>query len=1277
MRSTATRDVKIPCPTGDQPVPHGASSCAGTGLDPPRASRTGPGGNGWDEEPPSAKISRRGRRVAAEPKPGDETEFRTTLREPPPLPAAAAPAAALPDRIGRYVVERELGRGGMGIVYRARDPELNRPVALKVVLDPARATPDALARFRLEATAAARLRHPGIVTVYEVSEHEGKPFIALELVEGESLERLLLRASMPPRRLAELVREVALALDHAHGQGVVHRDVKPENVLVDAEGRARLTDFGLARDAARPEGITATGTILGTPAYMAPEQAAGETRAQGPATDVYALGAVLYRGLVGRPPFAAPALAALIHRILHDEPVAPHELRKDVHADLETIVLRCLEKEPGRRVPSAAELARELEHYLAGEPIRSRPIGSLERVQRWTRRNRLATALGLLLVLSVAGAAVALALGSRRATQRSEEAKREERRAFVARARAEAERATAAFAAARGASHGTFGEDEAGRRGADALLARGLDALEATAQLAALVPDDAAAKDAARSAAVDLGDAALATRQWSVAASAYEKARAFGGVGAALEERLERERSRVLAEHAAKVLGILEDARSGKLALRPDGRDDALFALAGLAEGQTVAIVGSALDGVTAELEAVERGLLLSASEPSPDEARNGEQPIEGLARAVAAWLARDPGGDEEPPPAVRDARRRLERRRGRERSQEVVVPSYRAILVADQGRLLATGHAALARLACQALGRLGIREGATGPLARYLRAQNDQLLAADAGIALCQLGGREAVDVLVATCERMGVTSAFSKRIMPRLRAVEGARSGREAEARARDLPREAFRSSCLGEDAKAVALLTSAIALHPEDPALLASRGEARFRIGDADGAALDETRALELRPDMQRALELRGRVRVMKGDFDAAIADETSAIACDASVASPFGARAIARRWKEDFAGAIVDATHGVELDPENEECFAIRASARKLKGDLDGAIEDATRAIFLDATYAIAWYVRGSARRDKGDLEGARADFTRAIELDPRNADVTRDRAYLRERLGDFPGAIADFTRVVELRPRDAAACADRGGAKELGGDRAGAFEDYARAIELDARCAAAWANRGLLRGAAGDLKAAIEDLTHAIELDPQAKIWNDRGALRAQMGDTRGALSDFKRAIKKDPAYAEAFVNKAQALGLQGDAEGAIADATHAIELKPDLVMAWLVRGENRFEDGDVDGCIADLTRATELDPSSAVAWSKRGYARQTRHDLDAALSDYSRAIEVDPRFATAWRHRGAIRLARGDREAALSDFERYLELAPEDSFAPTIKKAVAKLKAGK
>jgi eukaryotic-like serine/threonine-protein kinase len=339
-----------------------------------------------------------------------------------PIVAVSHPAE-LPQVPG-YRVEAVLGRGGMGVVYRAWHLRLNRAVALKMLLAGPCALPVELERFLREAQAVAGLRHPNVVQVYDVGDVEGRPFFTMELVEGGSLAERVQGVPQPARQAAALVATLAEAVHAAHQGGIVHRDLKPGNVLLTADGTPKVTDFGLARRLEGGNGgLTLSGLPLGTPSYMAPEQARGKKGAIGPATDIYALGAILYELLTGRPPFRAETATATLLQVVADEPVPPARLNPQVPRDLTTICLKCLHKEPPKRYASAAALAEDLHRFLRGETIAARPAGWLERLARWTRRRPAAAALLTVTVLMAtavlggAGWLIVRQLGTARAVE--------------------------------------------------------------------------------------------------------------------------------------------------------------------------------------------------------------------------------------------------------------------------------------------------------------------------------------------------------------------------------------------------------------------------------------------------------------------------------------------------------------------------------------------------------------------------------------------------------------------------------------------------------------------------------------------------------------------------------------------------------------------------------------------------------------------------------------------------------------------------------------------
>jgi WD40 repeat protein len=363
-----------------------------------------------------------------------EEAGRRSLGDASTLPGFTA-AGGPPLPFAGYEVLGELGRGGMGVVYRARQVSVNRVVALKLILSGAHAGPKERERFRREVEAAARLDHPNIVKVFEVGEHEGRPFCAMEFVDGGNLADRLKGTPWPARPAVALTAAVARAADHAHQRGVVHRDLKPANILLqkqevrsqksevrDQTGRAdlcsltsdlcpKVADFGLAKSLTDSDpGPTRTGDLLGTPAYMTPEQAEGRQSRVGPAADVWAVGVVLYELLAGHPPFQGESGTETLRQVRMTDPVPPRWVRPDLPRDLDTICLKCLEKDPGKRYATAGELADDLERWLRGEPVTARPVGPAGRFTRWCRRNpRVAALSGTVAALLVAAVALGVA----------------------------------------------------------------------------------------------------------------------------------------------------------------------------------------------------------------------------------------------------------------------------------------------------------------------------------------------------------------------------------------------------------------------------------------------------------------------------------------------------------------------------------------------------------------------------------------------------------------------------------------------------------------------------------------------------------------------------------------------------------------------------------------------------------------------------------------------------------------------------------------------------
>jgi tRNA A-37 threonylcarbamoyl transferase component Bud32/tetratricopeptide (TPR) repeat protein len=372
-------------------------------------------------------------------------EFLRLLRKADAVVGQTLIKAAFPSgsQLRHYELLGEIGRGGMGIVYKARQRSLDRLVALKTIRSGSYASDEERRRFQVEAQAVARLHHPNIVHIYEVGDADGEPFLALEFVEGHSLARRLRGVPSGPRTAALLVEKLARAVEYAHGMGVVHRDLKPSNVLVPGTLEAaldgcvpKITDFGLAKRLDKT-GWTRSDAVLGTPSYMAPEQAASKPDLIDTRTDVYGLGALLYEMLTGRPPFRAESPFKTLQQVVETEPAKPSLLNPAVPRDLETVCLKCLEKEPLRRYSSAVALAEDLECWLRGVPVQARPVGLLGQFARWYRRRPLWAALIVALFLSLATGAVASFILWRRSVQSAAQALKSARKEQAAHQEAE------------------------------------------------------------------------------------------------------------------------------------------------------------------------------------------------------------------------------------------------------------------------------------------------------------------------------------------------------------------------------------------------------------------------------------------------------------------------------------------------------------------------------------------------------------------------------------------------------------------------------------------------------------------------------------------------------------------------------------------------------------------------------------------------------------------------------------------------------------------------
>jgi eukaryotic-like serine/threonine-protein kinase len=945
-----------------------------------------------------------------------------------PLGATVRPIeVGWPDLEG-YEILASLGYGGMGVVYKARQRSLNRPVALKMVRAGELARPEQLDRFRFEAEAAARLRHPNIVQIYDVGERDGLPFFALELLEGGSLEARLAGKPQPERQAAELATTLAGAVHAAHRAGIVHRDLKPSNVLFAGDGTPKITDFGLAKRLDDDDGHTRTGQVMGSPGFMAPEQARGRTREVGAAADIYSLGAILYQMLTGRPPFHGASPMETMLQVIHDEPVPPSRLRPKLSRDLETICLRCLAKEPGRRYPTAAALAEDLDRFLAGAPIRARPTSSRERLVKWARREPAAASLAVV----VAAVAVGLVGAGLRAMSLQ---RREEARIAALRLKE---------------TNSLFEGREAVQRG------RWADGKLRLAMLAARLEAEPRLADLRSAAEALMGEADRRLADERARAAALDRYRHF----------LDR-----------KDRALYHD-------LRPTGLDSAAKVEA--TRAAALAALGFFAGGAPPALSPQERAevdegryeltliLAEATARPLPGE--------EARRQAVAAIAILDRAAGMRPPgrayhlrraaclAASGDAAAADRERREAERHRPASPFDHFLSGQAQYQR----GDWGSARQHFEAA--LGLRP---------------DLFWADVGLALCDLhAGRPAqARAILTPClgRRPGAVWLYLLRgfaageeahlIRRRIAARPALAGTLEAQATA------------LFESAEAD--YRAAMDLEPaadDRYALLVNRGTLRVRRGRPEAAVADFRQAIRLRPDLVMGYAGLAQAYQQQGRPGQAVAQFGRALELRPDLAPLYRGRALARLAGHDRDAALRDLEEALLHEPADD---AEAAGDQVLRGRLlydarrfAEALAACDAALKTVPDAAEAHRLRVEALLELKRYDEVIASCDAVLARGGPTADLLRVRGLAKEGRGDLAGAIEDYTRALALRPGLAALRVRRGWAYLLDGAGNPALRDFDEAIRLDPT-ADAYGGRGLARALLGRYRDAAADAEESL------------------------------------------------------------------------------------------------------------------------------------------------------------------------------------------------
>jgi tetratricopeptide (TPR) repeat protein/serine/threonine protein kinase len=1163
-------------------------------------------------------------------------------------------------RIGPYKLLEPIGEGGMGAVWLAEQHEpVRRLVALKVIkagMDSAQV----IARFEAERQALALMDHPHIAKVFDggttgesearptgsgdgsplpIGRGSGRPFFVMELVKGIPITKYCDEHRLTPRERLELFVPVCQAIQHAHQKGIIHRDVKPSNVLVapyDGKPVVKVIDFGVAKATGQRLTertlFTGFGAVVGTLEYMSPEQAELNNQDIDTRSDIYSLGVLLYELLTGTTPLErkrvqeAGLLEAL--RIIREEetprPSArlstlqelpsiaanrgldPKKLSGLVRGELDWIVMKALEKDRTRRYETANGFARDVQRYLADEPVEACPPSVGYRLRKFARRHK--TGLG---IVAMAAVAVLLGVGSwgwvlhdraARLEGIAQQVRESLQRARLLLTEKQLAKARQELAAARG----RLGEERTRLGG----LAQEVKALEEKVK--------AVEADWARLqrflALIDQGHEAVAVQPALTAESGGRKS-------AGVEQATRRDRDPAKAVpfllRALAYYGVLErDDWSAQLErgfLEPDQvarvRRMVYEDLLWLADDLTQRGVDHRTGRKMEPKEAAQEGLAYLGKAEAAGRRTRAFYQIRGICRTMLGENAQ----------ATKDVER-----------------------VRRMGASVALDHFLLGQAAYAHRNKAeGVKQFEAALRLEPTHYWSLMWL----GLCLSELGQQEQ--------DFMAAATAFTGCILRR--------------------PEHAHAYVCRGvayaklkRAKEALADCSKAIELDPKHAVARSIRGVAYYDLGQFDKAVADWAKAIALDPKFAPAWSNRAAGYAKLGQLDKALTDFSKAIELDPRNALAWTNRGVAYEKLRQLEKALAEHNRAIELDPKLAPAWTNRGAVNGKLGQLDKALADHVKAIELDPKYAPAWNDRGVVYLRMGKLDKALADLSKAIELNPKDAQAWTNRGNAYEELGQFDKALADYGKAIELDPKLAPAWNNRGAVYMSLGQHDKAVSDLSKAIELDPKDALAWANRGLVYRRMGQLDKALADYGKAIELDPKlAPAWDNRGVVYRSMGQLDKALADHTKAITLDPKYALAWTNRGNVYAELGQLEKAINDHAKAIELDPKYALAWTSRGVIYDKMGHFDKALADHTKAIDLDPKGAQAWTNRGVVYEKLNQRDKALADLSKAINLDPKYAPAWTNRGAVYLGIGKLDKALADLSKAIELNPKDAQART------------
>jgi len=975
-----------------------------------------------------------------------------------------------------YDILEELGRGGMGVVYKARHRRLQRVVALKMVLSGAHVGQMGLTRFRAEAEAVAKLLHPNIVQIFETGDYEGRPYFSLEFVEGGSLDKRIGTSPTTPRAAARFVETLARAMEVAHQHGIVHRDLKPSNILLAKLGsqssiirnreldsaslpadhwsrttEPKIADFGLAKRLDDDSSQTQSGAILGTPSYMAPEQAGGKNREIGPAADIYSLGAILYELLVGRPPFKAGNPLDTVRQVVDQEPVPPRQLEPRVPYDLETICLKCLEKDPARRFASAADLAEDLRRFVEGDPILARPTPAWERAWKWGKRRPAIVA--LLGVSSLAVFSMLLFIVWHNVSLRG--------KLDVALAQ----------------------ERRARQREHDVVEEQRLSLVEHEGQKL-----------------FDSARIAVAASDWSSARLNLEKALTTLGSDARAEDV--RKPAQALLKKVEQELRVEADRRASQARFQKfvKIRDEAQF-LGTLYTGMDLAANLEAARTSVHQALAVYGVMADSEARPGLDAYLNDPQKAEILGDCsqlllILAETEAQSASDRKPP----------------EKEQYL----RKALSFLEHARRLGAPSRAIYLRRARYLNMLGDRAEATQAEKAAQGAALDQVL--DHFLTADELYRREKFGEAIKEFDQV-LERKPGHFWAQYLNAICLLRQGRPAEART---------------------LLGACLAQRSDFVWLYLLRGFAQEELQAWGAADSDFQKASQMALDDNARYVLavnRGVLRVRQERFEDAIAELKSAIERKPNAYQAYVNLAQAYRRLDKLDLALEQLNRAVQLEPGLAHLYRLRARLHLERNETALALYDFDQAIARENTnspYQVDDHVeRGRLLLSGGKPAEALRCFDAALALQKDHALGQRMRAETLFRLGRFEEVIKAFDRYLETGKPLESVYRGRGLARAELGQYPGAIEDFTKALELHPT-AAVQAFRGWTHLVVDAPKLALRDFELALELDPNSgDAYSGRGFVRASLGRHREAAEDAALALRHGPTSPRLLYNTAR------------------------------------------------------------------------------------------------------------------------------------------------